>query len=146
MLKKCNEIRIFSIQVKLFTVFISILLYPSKDPDIMVDFAKRAINQAVQWGRKTALGSPLPLLHRKLDNSLLESNEMSSLGIRWDPEINLFIFKRYSTIGKFNDDTKTAVASLLVRPFYQLGLISPFILLARKILKQTFEENLGWKD
>ena len=49
-------------------------------------------------------------------------------------------------IRKFNDDTKTAVASLLARPFDPLGLISPFILLARKILKQTFEENLGWKD
>ena len=52
----------------------------------------------------------------------------------------------YISIGQFNDDTKTAVASLLARPFDPLGLISPFILLARKILKQTFEENLGWKD
>ena len=56
------------------------------------------------------------------------------------------VLKRYSTIGQFNDDTKTAVASLLARSFDPLGLISPFILLARKILKQTFEENLGWKD
>ena len=67
-------------------------------------------------------------------------------GIRWDPGTDLFIFKWYSTIGKFNDDTKTEVASLLARPFDPLGLISPFILLARKILKQTFEESLGWKD
>ena len=80
------------------------------------------------------------------DEDLLESDETSSLGIRWDPSTDLFIFKRYSSIGKFNDDTKTAVASLLARPFDLLGLISPFILLARKILKQTFEENLGWKD
>ena len=49
-------------------------------------------------------------------------------------------------LGSFNDGTKTAVASLLARPFDPLGMISPFILLARKILKQTFEENLGWKD
>ena len=80
------------------------------------------------------------------DNSLLESDETSSLGIRWDTGTDLFIFKRYSTIRKFNDDTKTAVASLLARPLDPLGLISPFILLAWKILKQTFEENLGWKD
>ena len=63
------------------------------------------------------------------DDSLLESDETSSLGIRWDPGTDLFIFKWYSTIGKFNDDTKTAVASLLARPFDPLGLISPFILL-----------------
>ena len=80
------------------------------------------------------------------DDSLLESDETSSLGIPWDPGTDLFIFKQYSTIRKFNDDTKTAVASLLAGPFYQLGLISPFILLVQKILKQTFEENLGWKD
>ena len=80
------------------------------------------------------------------DDELLESEETSSLGIRWDPGTDLFIFKRYATIGTFNDDTKTAVASLLARPFDPLGLISPFILLARKVLKQTFEENLGWKD
>ena len=77
---------------------------------------------------------------------MLESDETSSLGIRWDPGTDLFIFKRYSTIGQFNDDTKTAVASLLARPFDPLGLISLFILLAQKILKQTFEENLRWKD
>ena len=80
------------------------------------------------------------------EDDLLESDEASSLGIRWDPSASLFIFKRYSSIGKFNDDTKTAVASLLARPFDPLGLISPFILLAWKILKQTLEENLGWKD
>ena len=77
------------------------------------------------------------------EDSLLESNETSFLGIRWDPRKDLFIFKRNSTIGKFNDDTKTEVVSLLARPFDPLGLISPFILLARKILQQTFEENLG---
>ena len=80
------------------------------------------------------------------DFDWLESDETSSLGIRWDPRTDLFIFRRYVSIGQFNDDTKTAVASLLARPFDPLGLISPFILLARKILKQTFEENLGWKD
>ena len=86
-----------------------------------------------------------PATENEVDD-LLESDETSSLGIRWDPSTDLFIFKRYSSIGNFNDDTKTAVASLLARPFDPLGLISPFILLARKILKQTFEENLGWKD
>ena len=42
-----------------------------------------------------------------------------------------------------NDDTKTSVASLLARPFDPLGLIFPFILLARKILKGTFEEKIN---
>ena len=45
------------------------------------------------------------------EQELLQSNETSSLGIRWDPGTDLFIFKWYSTFGKLNDDTKTAVAS-----------------------------------
>ena len=44
-----------------------------------------------------------------------------------------------------NDDTKTSVANLPARPFDPLGLIYPFILLARKILKRTFEEKINWK-
>ena len=49
-------------------------------------------------------------------------------------------------MGQSNEDTKTSVASLLAKPFDPLGLISPFILIARKILKDTFEEKLGWKE
>ena len=76
---------------------------------------------------------------------LLESEDTASLGVRWDPREDVLIFKRYADIGKSNEDTKTSVASLLARPFDPLGLIGPFILLARGILKQTFQDNLGWK-
>ena len=80
------------------------------------------------------------------ESSLFLSEETSSLGIRWDPLQDTFIFRRYCSIAIHNDDTKTSVASLLARPFDPLGLISPFILLARKILKGTFEEKINWKE
>ena len=80
------------------------------------------------------------------ESSLFLSEETSSLGIRWDPSQDTFIFRHYCSMAIHNDDTKTSVASLLARPFDPLGLISPFILLARKILKGTFEEKINWKS
>ena len=80
------------------------------------------------------------------ETQLLESDETSSLGIRWDPGTDRLTFRRYAGIGLSNEDTKTSVASLLAKPFDPLGLISPYILLARKILKGTFENKMGWKQ
>ena len=77
------------------------------------------------------------------ESQLLESDETSSLGIRWDPSLDRFVFHRYTDMKQFNNDTKTSVASLLARPFDPLGLIAPFILLVRKVLKSTFEEKLA---
>ena len=56
------------------------------------------------------------------------------------------MFHRYADMKQFNHDNKTSVASLLARPFDPLGLISPIILLACKVLKSTFEEKLAWRD
>ena len=80
------------------------------------------------------------------EDYIFESEETTSLGVRWDPKSDILIFRHYSTMARHNDDTKTAVASLLARPFDPLGLIAPFILLAQKILKDTFECKLSWKS
>ena len=45
-----------------------------------------------------------------------------------------------------NDDTKTAVVSLLATPFDPLGGLAPFVLLARQVMKETHILGLGWKD
>ena len=87
-----------------------------------------------------------PTTTEEEDSSLFLSEETSSLGIRWDPSKDIFIFRHYCNMAVHNDDTKTSVASLLARPFDPLGLISPFVLLARKILKKTFEEKINWKS
>ena len=87
-----------------------------------------------------------PTTTEEEESSLFLSEDTSSLGIRWDPSQDLFIFRHYCDMAVHNDDTKTAVASLLARPFDPLVFISPFILLARKISKKTFEEKINWKS
>ena len=87
-----------------------------------------------------------PTITEEEESFLFLSEETSSLGIRWDPSQGIFIFRHYCNMAVHNDDTKTAVDSLLARPFDPLGLISPFILLARKFLKRTIEEKINWKS
>ena len=66
--------------------------------------------------------------------------------MRWDPGRDTLIFRRYADIGDTNVDTKTSVASLLAQPFDPLGLISPYILQARAVLKKTFQEGINWQE
>ena len=73
--------------------------------------------------------------------SLFLSEETSSLGIRWDPSQDTFIFRHYCNMAIHKDDTKTAVTSLLARLFDPLGLISPFIL-----LEENLEGYLSGED
>ena len=58
-----------------------------------------------------------PTITDEEENSLVLSEETSSLGIRWNPSQDTFIFQHYCSMAIHNDDTKTSVASLLARPF-----------------------------
>ena len=69
-----------------------------------------------------------------------------SLGVRWDPYKDLLLFTGYEDLHESNDDTKRAVASLLASLYDPGGLISPFILQAREVMKETHVKKMGWKD
>ena len=108
--------------------------------------------------RKWASNSPELL--RKLDPDALaptevdlhssEENVVSSdtmtLGIQWDPNKDLIHYSKCSKISCENKNTMVSVASLLARPFDPLGLLSPFILQARNILKQCHFLKMKWTD
>ena len=108
--------------------------------------------------RKWASNSPELL--RKLDPDALaptevdfhasEENVVSSdtttLGIQWDPKRDLIHYSKCSKIADENKNTMVSVASLLAKPFDPLGLLSPFILNARNILKQCHLLKLKWTD
>ena len=74
------------------------------------------------------------------------SEATSLLGVRWDPQTDDIVYDCYGKIHEKNDDTKTAVASLLATPFDPLGGLAPFVLLARRVMKETHVLGLGWKD
>ena len=79
-------------------------------------------------------------------NPVTASEDISSLGVRWNPETDQIVYDCYQDLHLKNDDTKTSVASLLATPFDPLGGLAPFILLARKVMKETHIAGMGWKD
>ena len=79
-------------------------------------------------------------------NDHLHNIPLSTLGIRWDPASDQFLFNQYADLKKENKNTKTSVASLLAKLYDPLGFISPFVMAARMVLKQTFADKLGWKE
>ena len=89
-----------------------------------------------------------PFASRKVAKGFVKeiSLPISTLGLRWHPDEDVLTFDQYDHLAECNEDTKTSVASLLAKLFDVLGLISPFILRARVIMKETFKEKLGWRD
>ena len=71
---------------------------------------------------------------------------LSQLGYSWTPICDNINFNMYEHLPSLNKDTKTCVARLLAMIFDPLGFVSPFILTARNILKQTFVLEMKWKD
>ena len=83
-------------------------------------------------------------LHSSEDNVI--SADTSTLGVQWEPKTDCIHYARYKNIAKENKNTMTSVASLLAKPFDPLGLLSPFILQARFVIKECHMERLKWQD
>ena len=74
------------------------------------------------------------------------SKATKNLGIRWDPESDKLMFDTYDKLHETNEDTKRSVASLLASLYDPGGVISPFVLRARQLLKRTCISKLNWTD
>ena len=83
-------------------------------------------------------------LHSSEENVV--SSDTTTLGIQWDPNRDVIHYSKCSNIANENKNTMVSVASLLAKPFDPLGLLSPFILIARNILKQCHLLKLKWTD
>lgn len=73
------------------------------------------------------------------------SEESKMLGVGWDPRPDTIRFQ-YEHLPELNDNSKTAVASLLAKIYDPLGLVSPYVLKARYVLKCAHLSKIGWKD
>lgn len=78
------------------------------------------------------------------DGSRIISENSKMLGLSWEPEKD-FIYFQHENFEELNNDTKTSVASLLAKIYDPLGLVSPFVLQARQIMKKTHQLKLPWK-
>jgi hypothetical protein len=74
------------------------------------------------------------------------SEQTSTLGIKWIPGEDVFTYDKFIGIGLENKDTKRCVASLIGKVYDPMGIASPFVLTARKIMKQTFKNKLNWTE
>ena len=83
-------------------------------------------------------------LHSSEENVV--SSDTTTLGIQWDPNRDVIHYSKCSNIANENKNTMVSVASLLAKPFDPLGLLSPFILIARNILKQCHLLKMKWTD
>ena len=83
-------------------------------------------------------------LHASEENII--SSDTTTLGIQWDPSRDLIHYSKCSKMAEENKNTMVSVASLLAKPFDPLGLLSPFILQARNILKQCHLLKMKWTD
>ena len=65
------------------------------------------------------------------------------MGVVWDVENNMIIFRVNS---KKKTGTRRGMLSILSSIFDPLGLVSPFVLMGRKILQQLCEQNVKWDE
>ena len=72
------------------------------------------------------------------------STATKTLGVKWDPERDLLLFDTYAELHEQNEDTKRSVASLLASLYDPGGIISPFVLRARQVLKAACVAKLNW--
>ena len=97
-----------------------------------------------------------PEVLRQLDQSTLAPTEIvngklvssvtATLGVQWDPNKDIITFAKNARDHLTNEDTMTSVASLLAKPFDPAGIMSPFILKARFVIKRCHELSLKWRQ
>lgn len=74
----------------------------------------------------------------------LQFKAQKTLGVQWNPKTDTFMFRDFEN-SQDNVLTKRSLASLSAKVAYDpLGLISPFVLTARQILKRTFIKKMEW--
>ena len=69
--------------------------------------------------------------------------EERALGVFWDVKCDSFGYKAKEMKGPM---TKRGILSMLSSIYDPLGLASPFILRARRIVQDLFRDKLGWDD
>ena len=83
-------------------------------------------------------------LHSTYENII--SSDTTTLGVQWEPRTDRIHYARCRGGAKDDESTMRSVASLLARPFDPIGLLSPFILQARLIMKDCHLLGMKWSD
>lgn len=122
-----------------------------KDTEVATDLSRQLIDlfklggfDLVKWASNSPeLLSSLPSSHcAPIDFSA--SSSIKILGLSWNPKEDVFSFT--STPEYPNKCTKRIILSTVARLFDVLGLVSPTVVYAKLLIKELWNENLGWDD
>lgn len=97
----------------------------------------------VKWSTNLDnLLSEIPL-EKRLQNSVTFKSETKVLGMQWDPQRDVLNY-RLTTPDK--NCTKRKILSLTAKCYDPIGLIAPFILHLKLMIRELWQLKLGWDD
>ena len=91
--------------------------------------------------------SDIPAKERTVKN--LDLNKLPierALGLQWDTETDTFGVIVLQTPTEMNDDTRRGCMSTLSSTFDPLGMISPILLSAERVMQKTWQLKLHWDE
>ncbi|KAG5878722.1 hypothetical protein JTB14_032835 [Gonioctena quinquepunctata] len=80
---------------------------------------------------------------RRLSQPVLFKTETKILGMIWNPEIDSFRF-RFPVPG--SNCTKRIISSTVARCYDPVGLVAPFILYLKLLIKELWKLKIGWDE
>lgn len=109
-----------------------------------VDLFKSGGFDIVKWSSNTDLVlQNIPVEKRLTGDAVVFKSETKILGIQWDPESDTFGFEIKIPDAKC---TKRAILSAVAQCFDPIGLLAPFILYLKALIKQLWLLKIGWDE
>nr|CAI5858985.1 unnamed protein product [Callosobruchus analis] len=80
-------------------------------------------------------------MEKRLSNTVVFKTEMKILGLQWDPQMDILSFK-----SKVPDEvcTKRSILSAVAQCYDPIGLLAPFILYLKLLVKKLWQLQLDW--
>nr|CAI5826090.1 unnamed protein product [Callosobruchus analis] len=80
-------------------------------------------------------------MEKRLSNMVVFKTEMKILGLQWDPQMDILSFK-----SKVTDEvcTKRSILSAVAQCYDPIGLLAPFILYLKLLIKKLWQLQLDW--
>ncbi|KAG5868591.1 hypothetical protein JTB14_030285 [Gonioctena quinquepunctata] len=97
----------------------------------------------VQWASNSASVLKNIPLEKRASDTVIFKTDTKMLGIQWNPEKDTFSFEFKTPESKC---TKRAILSAVAKCFDPLGLLAPFILYLKSLIKELWLLKIGWDE
>ena len=76
----------------------------------------------------------------------LAVEEKSALGMQWNPKHDTFAFAGFGALNDGGPITKRTISSKSASVFDPVGLVSPYLMRSKSILRQCWMDKVGWDE